>query len=385
MVMTYAAGPTMTCRVTPIVQHLRERGVHVTVYALSEAFPGHIAQTQILGEPVYLIGQTHFTLAPNGTKLRFGPLRYFREVLKTSERLLTDLRKEKIRVVQVFTTDPGALLLAIYLRAHGLKVLLDVDDSTYGMGVMAGYPKPVLCLQWFLENVIPRFFKTLSTGSSSRCRQYPGCNHLPIPIKREVFARSKPPCNQPIVTVIMVGTMATAHLHLQVIEIIPEIVRKNKRIRFCFIGTGERLASIRERVATLGLQSFVELPGYLSREETIRRMCEADIGICPVGNNPFDRSRIPMKILEYMAAGLCVVSAPIGDIPEFIRHLENGWLYRPDDMGDFAQAILGLADQPNLVQRLAHQAKLDSKKYEVDQVAPIWFDFYQKAAQWKPI
>ncbi len=381
LVMTYAAGPTMTCRVAPMAKRLRPMGIDLTIFALSESFLT-VKETMIDGENVRLIGQAHFRKGSDGKKIRFGPSRYFREVLKTLQCFRTELNAGHFDLVQVFTTDPGALFIALSLRFSGYRVALDVDDSTYGMGVMAGYPKPILWVQWLLENYAPRFFQPLSGATFSRAKQYPGLTRLPIPISTEGYFRENPPCSQADITVIMVGNMAAPHLHLQVVDAIPKIIRENPKVRFCFVGTGERFQKIKERVNALGINSSVDLPGYLSREETVRRMCAADIGICPMSDNPFDRSRLPMKILEYMAAGLCIVSAPIGEVPNIIQHGKNGWFYRPDDMEDFAQAILTLASQPELVQRLSNQALQDARIYGPDLAEEIWYRFYEKAAQW---
>ncbi|MCM8811824.1 MAG: glycosyltransferase family 4 protein [Candidatus Omnitrophica bacterium] len=382
MVMTYAKGPTMTCRVIPMSKQLKKHGLEFQIFALSEHFRGGEETTRIDGEPVHVIGQAHFTTGPNGEKIRFGGLRYLQEVWKTFCRFTKRLRREHPDIVHVFTTDPGALFIAMGLRLQGFRVILDVDDSTYGMGVMAGYPKPILWIQWLLENSIPRTFRFLSGATFSRARQYRGLTRLQIPVTTNGYQRNWAAGSQPLIRVIMVGNMAAIHLHMKVVEIIPKIIHRNDRIRFCFIGTGERFPAVQRRAKELGLTDALELTGYLPREQVIRKMCEADIGICPMENNPFDRSRLPMKILEYMAAGLCVVSAPIGDIPNVIQHRKNGWLYRPGDMNDFAEGIVQLASEPDLIGRLAKQALEDVRQYDPSKIEKAWLHFYRKAGGW---
>ena len=63
----------------------------------------------------------------------------------------------------------------------------------------------------------------------------------------------------------------------------------------------ERFAALiqMEQVNWVGRRQFEELPGYL------RRM---DVGITPYANIPFNYASFPLKTLEYLAAGLPVVS-----------------------------------------------------------------------------
>lgn len=55
---------------------------------------------------------------------------------------------------------------------------------------------------------------------------------------------------------------------------------------------------------------------------------------------------------EALAAGVPVVAARIGGIPEFVRHGDNGLLFAPGDAGDLARQLRRLVDEPDLLPRL---------------------------------
>jgi GT2 family glycosyltransferase/glycosyltransferase involved in cell wall biosynthesis len=55
---------------------------------------------------------------------------------------------------------------------------------------------------------------------------------------------------------------------------------------------------------------------------------------------------------EALAAGVPVVAARIGGIPEFVRHDGNGLLFTPGDAGDLARQLRRLVDEPDLLSRL---------------------------------
>jgi glycosyltransferase involved in cell wall biosynthesis len=64
----------------------------------------------------------------------------------------------------------------------------------------------------------------------------------------------------------------------------------------------------------------------------------------------------PLATLEAMAAGLPVIAARTGGIPEQIRHLEDGVLVAPGDADELAEWIVRLHDDPELRTRLAAAA-----------------------------
>jgi teichuronic acid biosynthesis glycosyltransferase TuaH len=58
----------------------------------------------------------------------------------------------------------------------------------------------------------------------------------------------------------------------------------------------------RDNVAWVGAKSFEDLPPYLG---------VMDVGLTPYVDTPFNRASFPLKTLEYLSAGLPVVSTPL--------------------------------------------------------------------------
>ena len=90
-----------------------------------------------------------------------------------------------------------------------------------------------------------------------------------------------------------------------------------------------------------------EVPGWLAR---------MDIAVAPY---PADRDFYfsPLKILEYMAAGLPVVASAVGDIPAVVQHERTGILVPPGDIDALSDAMLRLARHPQLRHQLAVAAR----------------------------
>lgn len=110
--------------------------------------------------------------------------------------------------------------------------------------------------------------------------------------------------------------------------------------RLLVIGDGpmkELLAGI-EGCECVGAVEPDKIAGYLR---------SADAGIAPYPyRNPFYFS--PLKIVEYMAAGLPVVASDIGDIPEIVRDGIDGYLVTPEDVDVFSSRLISLARDPHL-------------------------------------
>ncbi len=71
----------------------------------------------------------------------------------------------------------------------------------------------------------------------------------------------------------------------------------------------------------------------------------------------------PLKLFEYMAAGVPILATDLPSIREVLRHNENAWLVPPGDPKALAEGIRHLLENPALAERLAQRAKQDVQRY----------------------
>lgn len=57
----------------------------------------------------------------------------------------------------------------------------------------------------------------------------------------------------------------------------------------------------------------------------------------------------PQTVFEYLACGVPVLGARLGGIPDFVRHGENGLLFRGNDRYDLARTLAGVARNPSRI------------------------------------
>ena len=120
---------------------------------------------------------------------------------------------------------------------------------------------------------------------------------------------------------------------------------------------GKHGAEVRRRIAELGLQAQVRMPGPMGQEALLREYRSASALCMPCRLLPNDRDGIPNVLVEAMAAGTPVVATDVSGIPELVSTGVNGLLVPPEDPAALADALLTLHRDPELAARLARAGR----------------------------
>ena len=115
-------------------------------------------------------------------------------------------------------------------------------------------------------------------------------------------------------------------------------------------GPERELAELRD---SLGLGDRLVMPGFIDPDQAFGA---ADVVVVPSTRpDPF-----PNSALEAAAAGLPVVAASHGGLPEIVRDGESGLLVTPGDPAALARALRELADDPERRLRMGELAAADA-------------------------
>jgi len=159
------------------------------------------------------------------------------------------------------------------------------------------------------------------------------------------------------------------------VEAVPLVLSECPQARFVIAGRGSQLASLRRRVAELGLGSKVLFPGYISDVERDRLYEVSDAAIFPSLYEPFG-----IVALEAMAARCPVIVSEVGGLQEVVRCGETGLTVHPDDPASLSWGILKALAEPEQAQaRAAAAYQVVRQEYNWDRIATLTVASYYRA------
>jgi len=130
---------------------------------------------------------------------------------------------------------------------------------------------------------------------------------------------------------------------------IPEVVREARNVRFIIAGTSGELKDDAQSAASRYPGQVFVFPN-VGPEELPHLYAAASIAVTPSINQ---RACLGLAVAEAMASGKPVIVSRVGGGPELVTEGETGLLVPPNDPAALAQAILGLARQPERLGRMS--------------------------------
>lgn len=135
--------------------------------------------------------------------------------------------------------------------------------------------------------------------------------------------------------------------------------------RLTVVGGGPELKRLRRLARSLGLEGPVTLPGPAANVAEIRgHLARADVFCLPSRQEGFG-----IVYLEAMAAGLPIVAADCGAVPETAPDGEVSILVAPDDVDGLAEALVRLLTDESLRNRLAAAGRERWRRFAWPRVA----------------
>jgi colanic acid/amylovoran biosynthesis glycosyltransferase len=152
--------------------------------------------------------------------------------------------------------------------------------------------------------------------------------------------------------VLIVARVSPEKGHGILLEALAELRERGRHVRLEVVGPGDFDTNFGELADRLGIRELVSTTGAISPSEVVERMKASDV-LCV----PSFAEGLPVVIMEAAATGLAVVATGISGIPELIEHEVTGLLTvpaRPDVLADALDRVLL---DPELRERLAHNAR----------------------------
>jgi glycosyltransferase involved in cell wall biosynthesis len=162
--------------------------------------------------------------------------------------------------------------------------------------------------------------------------------------------------------------------HAQAVASVPEL-------RLLLVGDGDGRPALEDRVRELGIADTVMLTGAAAPREIPAYMSAADVVAVPSIRYGGYVDGLPNVALEAMAAGKPLVGSNVGGIPEVVRGGENGLLVPEKDARALADALVTLARDPGLRERMGASGRAEIREERSwDAVGARFVEIYERVA-----
>jgi glycosyltransferase involved in cell wall biosynthesis len=168
----------------------------------------------------------------------------------------------------------------------------------------------------------------------------------------------KPSClaDQGQFTVGFVGSLKRWHGLTHLVEAFSIFYRLVRNSRLLIVGDGPERESLIENLSARRLSKAAYFSGAVDPNEVPGLLASMDVAVAPYpAQQHFYFS--PLKVYEYMAAGLPVVASRVGQLKRLIQDGKNGFLCSPGDPHSLAATLYRLSRDPELLGRLGRAAR----------------------------
>ncbi|WP_299599775.1 glycosyltransferase family 4 protein [uncultured Tateyamaria sp.] len=164
---------------------------------------------------------------------------------------------------------------------------------------------------------------------------------VPNAVNPARFPAPRPRPERPF-TVGFLGSMKPWHGLNTLVQAFAQLRHVVPDARLLIVGDGPERAQIEVQVREYGLSGATEITGLLPAADVPSALARMDVGTAPY-HAMEDFYFSPLKIYEYMAAALPVVTTHTGDLALLVTDTETGLITPPGDAYGLTQALAQLA------------------------------------------
>ena len=163
---------------------------------------------------------------------------------------------------------------------------------------------------------------------------------------RRVRPAAEPPDETPF-TIGFVGSLKPWHGVEDLVSAVALLAAGDDGYRLLVVGDGPQREAIRSQVRALSLDGVVEMTGAVPSDEIPTLLHRMHVAVAPYPSIP-DFYFSPLKVYEYLAAGLPVVATRTGELTSTLGDGRHGVLVEPGSPAQLAAALADLRADPAL-------------------------------------
>ena len=183
-----------------------------------------------------------------------------------------------------------------------------------------------------------------------------GVHESPNAVDTGVFTSPRQRATNGAPRIVFVGSLKPWHGLPFLVHALARLRERGVGARLCLVGDGPEREGLEALCASLDLGAWVDFRGAVPHEDVPRLLREADIAVAPYP--PIEGFYFsPLKVAEYLAAGLPLVASRCGDLPQLLSDGQSALLVPPGDVPALAEALERLVTEPGLRRRLGEAGR----------------------------
>lgn len=290
-----------------------------------------------------------------------GPrLRRLSRMTKGAWRMISAVRRARPTVAHFH--DPELLPWAMILKLWGIKVVYDVhEDVPRQVGHNPGLPPlaqkvlpPFVSLTEWLGG---RLLDGVVVATPAIAARFPERKTIVVknfPLVHELHAPDPPPMKSRPLEFAYVGTITSNRNIFAMIDAVSRLPHPEARLRLA--GAFSIEADQRQAEKMPGW-AHVRFEGWTSREGVAAVMADARAGLVVLKPVAHEMLTLPIKLFEYMAAGLPLISSDFPLWREIIDRAGCGLLVDPEDTAAIVAAMQWILDNPDEAQAMGERGR----------------------------
>ncbi len=283
-------------------------------------------------------------------------------------KLLFSVHKYDIIYLHLWGTPFGFAFYEWLLRKLSKKLIYDIDDLIY----MGNVNKNNRIISWLKTSIKPKYLlRTADQILVSTDKLYEFAKSynnqvslIPATIDVSKYSRKEQNLSNNIVIGWSGSSTTSKYLHL--IDIPLKKISENRKVRIQVMG--DPLFHID------GLENL-EIIKWTSEQE-ISNIQRFDIGLHPLPDEAWVYGKSGGKLVQYMAAGIPIITSAIGPNFKAIINGYNGFLVQSDE--EWIEKMELLVNDPLLRAKMGENARIHAEKfYSIETNLPLYLDVFK--------
>ena len=157
-----------------------------------------------------------------------------------------------------------------------------------------------------------------------------------------------------------------------VLHALQQLKSEHPELKLTILGKNQNLGKMQQLAKKLGVRDHVDLKGWVAPGQISAFYQDSTLFVMPSLMEGYG-----LVYLEAMAHGLPVIAANVGGTQELVRHLENGLMVNPAEVGELVEGIRRLLTDVDLRRSLISGGYQTVEQLNIDQMVGETLSYYQ--------